>query len=154
MHIFVGNMSHVMDFTILENIEANIDPTLSQVVFGRPFMEITKLILDREQGLITFTVILSEDDHKKGCEMASDLESGFYMDVDKLGPPYKEEIKRINLDASIKANGSRKDEGGVTNFSKKTNKNVFTESGDSVIFDEEKPESSLDFCVDDSWMTI
>ncbi|GKC62728.1 hypothetical protein Tco_1095326, partial [Tanacetum coccineum] len=55
MHVFVGNMSHVMDFTILENIEANIDPSLSQVVFGRPFMETTKLISNREQGLITFT---------------------------------------------------------------------------------------------------
>ncbi|GJV38697.1 hypothetical protein Tco_1411174 [Tanacetum coccineum] len=29
MHVFVGNMSHVMDFTILENVEANIDPSLS-----------------------------------------------------------------------------------------------------------------------------
>ncbi|GJW33284.1 hypothetical protein Tco_0053316 [Tanacetum coccineum] len=49
------NMSHVMDFTVLENVEANIDPSLSQVVFGRPFVETTKLILDRERGLITFT---------------------------------------------------------------------------------------------------
>ncbi|GJU63922.1 MAK10-like protein [Tanacetum coccineum] len=55
MHVFVGNMSHVMDFTILENVEANIDPSLSQVVFGRPFMKITKLILYKEYGLITFT---------------------------------------------------------------------------------------------------
>ncbi|GJZ92581.1 hypothetical protein Tco_0664646 [Tanacetum coccineum] len=29
MHVFIGNMSHVMDFTILESIEANIDPSLS-----------------------------------------------------------------------------------------------------------------------------
>ncbi|GJV35723.1 hypothetical protein Tco_1408200 [Tanacetum coccineum] len=108
MHEFVGNMSHVMDFTILKNIKANINPSLSQVVFGRPFVEITKLILDREQGLITFTdgikevtfktpyrdsemddlaseahdllssrVILSEDDYRRGCERASDLESRF-----------------------------------------------------------------------------
>ncbi|GKC44915.1 hypothetical protein Tco_1062637 [Tanacetum coccineum] len=55
MHIFVGNMSYVMDFTILKNVEANINPSLSQVVFGWPFVEITKLILDREQGMITFT---------------------------------------------------------------------------------------------------
>ncbi|GJW71603.1 hypothetical protein Tco_0128520 [Tanacetum coccineum] len=49
------NMSHVMDFTIFENVEENIDPRLSQVVLGRPFMETTNLILDREKGLITFT---------------------------------------------------------------------------------------------------
>ncbi|GJX06356.1 hypothetical protein Tco_0194288, partial [Tanacetum coccineum] len=53
MHVFVGNMNHVMDFTILENIEANIEPNLSLVVFGRPFVEITMLILNREQCLIT-----------------------------------------------------------------------------------------------------
>ncbi|GKC21453.1 hypothetical protein Tco_1023603 [Tanacetum coccineum] len=55
MHVFVINMSHVIDFTIFENVEANIDPSLSQVVFGRPFVEATKLILDKEKGLITFT---------------------------------------------------------------------------------------------------
>ncbi|GKB57610.1 hypothetical protein Tco_0913796 [Tanacetum coccineum] len=54
MHVFVGNMSHVMDFTILENVEANFDPSLSQVVFGRPFVETTKLILDKEKRSITF----------------------------------------------------------------------------------------------------
>ncbi|GJT26015.1 hypothetical protein Tco_0895952 [Tanacetum coccineum] len=127
------NMSHVMDFTILENIEANIDLDLSQVVFGRPFVEITKLILDMEQGLITFTdgikevtfkisykdfeiddltseghellssrVILSEDDFRRGCERVSDLESGFYKDIDKLGPSYKEEIERIDLMCHLK----------------------------------------------------
>ncbi|GJY41002.1 hypothetical protein Tco_0428272 [Tanacetum coccineum] len=141
MHIFVGNMSHIIDFTILENVEANIDPSLSQVVFGRPFVEITKLILDREQGLITFTdeikevtfrtpykdsemddltsdghdllssrVILSEDDYRRGCERPSDLESGFYKDIVKLGPSYKKEIERIDLDVSFEAGGSRTSE--------------------------------------------
>ncbi|GKE25891.1 hypothetical protein Tco_1441275 [Tanacetum coccineum] len=106
------NMSHVMDFTILENIDANIDPSLSQVVFGRPFVEITKLISDREQGLITFTDEIKEitfktpykdpkmDDLTR-CESTSDLESGFYMDLDKLDPSYKEETDRINLDGSF-----------------------------------------------------
>ncbi|GKA99616.1 hypothetical protein Tco_0827610 [Tanacetum coccineum] len=148
MHVFVGNMSHIIDFTILENIEANIDHSLSQVVFGRPFVEITKLISDREQGLITFTdgikevtfktpykdskmdnltseghdlssrVILSEDDYKRGCERASNLEIGFYMDVNKLDPSYKEETDRIDLDGSFEVGRSRRgeesDEGGVT----------------------------------------
>ncbi|GJX27701.1 hypothetical protein Tco_0235780 [Tanacetum coccineum] len=64
--------------------------------------------------LLSSMVILSEDNYRRGCERASDLESGFYMDVDKLGPPYKEEIEGINLDASFEANGSRTSEGGVT----------------------------------------
>nr|GFB14924.1 hypothetical protein [Tanacetum cinerariifolium] len=40
MHAFVRNMNYAMDFTILENIETNIDPSLPSVVFGRPFVEI------------------------------------------------------------------------------------------------------------------
>ncbi|GJY71850.1 hypothetical protein Tco_0475553 [Tanacetum coccineum] len=118
---YINLDSPVMDFTILENIEANINPSLSLVVFGWPFVEITKLILDREQGLITFMdgtkrvtyktpykdsemddltskghdllssrVILSKDDYRRGYERANDLESGFYMDIDKLGPSYEE----------------------------------------------------------------
>ncbi|GKB76425.1 hypothetical protein Tco_0943320 [Tanacetum coccineum] len=114
MHVFVGNTSYVMDFTILENAEANIDPSLSQVVFGRLFVEITKLILDSEKGLITFTdrirevtfktpykdskmddwtseghdllssrVILSDDNVRRGCERAWDLESGIYKGIKK-----------------------------------------------------------------------
>ncbi|GKB33826.1 hypothetical protein Tco_0873227 [Tanacetum coccineum] len=55
MHVFVGNMSYVMDFTILENIETNIDPSLSHVVFGRPFVEIASLAINRKHGLMTFT---------------------------------------------------------------------------------------------------
>ncbi|GKC07226.1 hypothetical protein Tco_0998836 [Tanacetum coccineum] len=55
MHVYVGNMSHVMDITILESVGANIDPNLSLVVFGRPFVEISRLTLDRKNGLITFT---------------------------------------------------------------------------------------------------
>ncbi|GJW20916.1 hypothetical protein Tco_0031538 [Tanacetum coccineum] len=46
--------------TILENVEANIDPSLSQVVFGRRFVETTKLTLDREKGLITFSNEIKE----------------------------------------------------------------------------------------------
>nr|GEW40330.1 protein kinase-like domain, concanavalin A-like lectin/glucanase domain protein [Tanacetum cinerariifolium] len=54
MHVFEGNMSYVMDFAILENIETNIDPSLSHVVFGRPFVEIICLAINRKHGLMTF----------------------------------------------------------------------------------------------------
>ncbi|GJS30905.1 hypothetical protein Tco_0491525 [Tanacetum coccineum] len=55
MHIFIGNMSYVIDFTILESIETNIDPSLSHVIFGRPFIEIACLAINRKHGLMTFT---------------------------------------------------------------------------------------------------
>ncbi|GJS94296.1 hypothetical protein Tco_0801264 [Tanacetum coccineum] len=50
-----GNMSYIMDFTILKNIETNIDPSLSHIVFGRPFVEIACLAINRKHGLMTFT---------------------------------------------------------------------------------------------------
>ncbi|GJY21916.1 hypothetical protein Tco_0394482 [Tanacetum coccineum] len=55
MHVFVGNMSYVIDFTILENIKTNIDPSLSHMIFGRPFIEIACLAINRKHGLMTFT---------------------------------------------------------------------------------------------------
>ncbi|GJT64221.1 hypothetical protein Tco_1015701 [Tanacetum coccineum] len=55
MHVFVGNMSYVIDFTILENIETNIDPSLSHAIFGLPFLEIECLAINRKHGLMTFT---------------------------------------------------------------------------------------------------
>ncbi|GJR68344.1 hypothetical protein Tco_0014409 [Tanacetum coccineum] len=55
MHVFIRNMSYILDFTILENIETNIDPSLSHVIFGRCFIEITCLAINRKQGLMTFT---------------------------------------------------------------------------------------------------
>ncbi|GJS83519.1 hypothetical protein Tco_0750060 [Tanacetum coccineum] len=51
----IGNMSYVIDFTILENIETNIDPSLSHAIFGRPFLEIACLAINRKHGLMTFT---------------------------------------------------------------------------------------------------
>ncbi|GKC45616.1 hypothetical protein Tco_1063338 [Tanacetum coccineum] len=148
MHIFVGNMSYVMDFTILENIETNIDPRLSHVVFGRPFVEITCLAINKKHGLMTFTdgakeitfktpykdpernelsseghdllsfrIILSEDDYDRGCRKPSDLEDGFYRDTIKLRPEY--------------VTGTA-DEGEVTKFFKENEKKILSEAGDGV----------------------
>ncbi|GJV82217.1 hypothetical protein Tco_1518087 [Tanacetum coccineum] len=55
MHVFIGNMSYVIDFTILESIENNINPSLSNVVFGRPFVKIACLAINRKYGLMTLT---------------------------------------------------------------------------------------------------
>ncbi|GJT78739.1 hypothetical protein Tco_1045464 [Tanacetum coccineum] len=55
MHVFVGNMSYVIDFTILENTKTKIDPSLSHLIFGRPFIEISCLAINRKHRLITFT---------------------------------------------------------------------------------------------------
>ncbi|GJR50621.1 hypothetical protein Tco_1401142 [Tanacetum coccineum] len=54
MRVFVGNISYVIDFTILENIESSINPSLSHVIFRRSFIEIVCLAINRKHGLMTF----------------------------------------------------------------------------------------------------
>nr|GEV89995.1 zinc finger, CCHC-type [Tanacetum cinerariifolium] len=50
----IGSMNYYIDFTILENIETNINVSLSRVIFGRPFIEIPCLAINRKHGLTTF----------------------------------------------------------------------------------------------------
>ncbi|GJW19961.1 hypothetical protein Tco_0027397 [Tanacetum coccineum] len=91
MHVFVGNMSYVMDFTILENIETNIDPSLSNVVLRQPFVEIDperSELSSEGHDLLSSRIILNEDDYDRGCRKPSDLEDRFYRDTINLGPEY------------------------------------------------------------------
>ncbi|GKC80428.1 hypothetical protein Tco_1131202 [Tanacetum coccineum] len=78
VHVFVGNMSYVIDFTILENIETNIDPSLSH----------KSKFSSKGHDLLSSKVILNEDDYDRGCREPSDLEEGFYRDTIKLGLEY------------------------------------------------------------------
>ncbi|GKB50954.1 hypothetical protein Tco_0901707 [Tanacetum coccineum] len=55
MHVFVGNFTYVVDFMIIEDISSIIDPRLSQVVLGRPFIEISNMTHDLPEGVVRFT---------------------------------------------------------------------------------------------------
>ncbi|GJX07735.1 hypothetical protein Tco_0195667 [Tanacetum coccineum] len=46
MHVFIGNFTYVIDFMIVEDISSFIDPRLSQVVLGRPFVEMSNMTHD------------------------------------------------------------------------------------------------------------
>ncbi|GJZ41773.1 MAK10-like protein [Tanacetum coccineum] len=54
MHIFVGNFTYVVDFIIVEDISSIIDPRLSQVVQGRPFVEISNMTHDPPECVVRF----------------------------------------------------------------------------------------------------
>ncbi|GJR53193.1 hypothetical protein Tco_1403714 [Tanacetum coccineum] len=54
MHVFVGNFTYVIDFMIIEDISSIIDPRLSQVVLGRPFIEISNMTHDPPEGVVRF----------------------------------------------------------------------------------------------------
>ncbi|GJV28912.1 hypothetical protein Tco_1385360 [Tanacetum coccineum] len=55
MHVFVGNFNYIVDFMIIEDISSIIDPRLSQVVLGKPFVEISNMTHDPQEGVVRFT---------------------------------------------------------------------------------------------------
>ncbi|GKG42934.1 hypothetical protein Tco_0479618 [Tanacetum coccineum] len=71
VHAFIGNFTYVVDFMIVEDIRSIIDPRLSQVVLGRPFIEISNMTHDPPEGVVRFTKILR-----------------FYKECLELGPEY------------------------------------------------------------------
>ncbi|GKE57443.1 hypothetical protein Tco_1496628 [Tanacetum coccineum] len=55
MNVFIGNFTYIVDFMIIEDISSIIDPRLSQVVLGRPFIEISNMTHDPPEGVVRFT---------------------------------------------------------------------------------------------------
>ncbi|GJU99654.1 MAK10-like protein [Tanacetum coccineum] len=55
MHVFIGNFTYIIDFIIIEDISSIIDPRLSQVVLGRPFVEISNMTHDPPEAVVRFT---------------------------------------------------------------------------------------------------
>ncbi|GJR93004.1 hypothetical protein Tco_0265178 [Tanacetum coccineum] len=49
------NFTYVKDFMIVEDISSIIDPRLSQVVLGKPFVEISNMTHDPPKGVVRFT---------------------------------------------------------------------------------------------------
>ncbi|GKE60840.1 hypothetical protein Tco_1511207 [Tanacetum coccineum] len=58
--IFIGSIAYGCDFMILEDITSIIDHHLREMVFGRPFIEETGLIYNKEEGSVMF----KQDDEK------------------------------------------------------------------------------------------
>ncbi|GJZ05501.1 hypothetical protein Tco_0539294 [Tanacetum coccineum] len=54
LKVFVGNFTYECDFMVLEDTTSVIDHDLGAVVFGKPFVEATGLVYEREEGTITF----------------------------------------------------------------------------------------------------
>ncbi|GJT82013.1 hypothetical protein Tco_1056355 [Tanacetum coccineum] len=55
IHVFIGNFTYVTDFMIVEDISSIIGPRLSQVVLGKPFVEISNMTHDPPEGVVRFT---------------------------------------------------------------------------------------------------
>nr|GFA51540.1 protein kinase-like domain, concanavalin A-like lectin/glucanase domain protein [Tanacetum cinerariifolium] len=83
MHVFIGNFTYVIDFMIVEDISSIIDLRLSQVVLGRPFVEISNMTHDPPEG-----VVRNEEDKSRGVEYVMRKIFGFYKECLELGPEY------------------------------------------------------------------
>ncbi|GKB76677.1 ribonuclease H-like domain-containing protein [Tanacetum coccineum] len=65
MHVFVWNFTYIIGFMIVEDISSIIDLRLSQVVLGRPFIEISNMSHDLPEGVVRFTTGNDEGAYKK-----------------------------------------------------------------------------------------
>ncbi|GJZ76733.1 retrotransposon ORF1 [Tanacetum coccineum] len=54
MNVFIGNFTYVVKFMVVKDISSIIDPRLSQMVLGRPFIEISNMTHDPLEGVIRF----------------------------------------------------------------------------------------------------
>ncbi|GKD57329.1 hypothetical protein Tco_1290716 [Tanacetum coccineum] len=86
MHIFVGNFTYVIDFMIVKDISSMIDPRLSQVVLGKPFVEMSNMTHDPSEGVVRITNETNEIAYKMPHKIEqynslSDLEKGYTKSV-------------------------------------------------------------------------
>ncbi|GJR69325.1 hypothetical protein Tco_0015390 [Tanacetum coccineum] len=64
MPIFVGNFTYISDFIILDDISSVIDPRLSPIVLGKPFVELSNMTYDLSLGVVKFTNEIEEIAYK------------------------------------------------------------------------------------------
>ncbi|GKA02696.1 hypothetical protein Tco_0675477 [Tanacetum coccineum] len=83
MHVFVGNITYIVDFMIIEVISSIIDPRLSQVVLEKPFVEISSMTHDPPEG-----VVRNKEDKRREVEYVMSKILGFYKECLELGPEY------------------------------------------------------------------
>ncbi|GKA58272.1 hypothetical protein Tco_0757460 [Tanacetum coccineum] len=54
MPIFVGNLTYALDFMIVEDISSVIDPRMSPIILGKPFVELSNMTYDLSLGIVKF----------------------------------------------------------------------------------------------------
>ncbi|GJT42577.1 protein kinase-like domain, concanavalin A-like lectin/glucanase domain protein [Tanacetum coccineum] len=70
LKIFIGSFAYECDFMILDDTTSIIDRHLGEMAFGRPFIDETGLVYDREEG----TVMFKQDGEKITFKMPHTME--------------------------------------------------------------------------------
>ena len=52
--VYVGNFTYVLDFVILEDVNPTVDINLSNVVLGKPFVEVSRMNYDPSLRIVKF----------------------------------------------------------------------------------------------------
>ncbi|GKE20388.1 putative reverse transcriptase domain-containing protein [Tanacetum coccineum] len=89
--IFVGTFSIMIDFAVLEDMDAYRDEGMGDVIFGEPFLREVGIKTKQFEGRITIyngDDKASEVDKKNGISHAYQKLKGFYKGVLNLGPNY------------------------------------------------------------------
>nr|GEZ66499.1 protein kinase-like domain, concanavalin A-like lectin/glucanase domain protein [Tanacetum cinerariifolium] len=142
------NFTYIIDFMIVEDISSIIDPRLSQVVLGRPFVEISNMTHDPPEGMVRFTNETNEiaykmphkieqynslsdlkKEHTKSVYLRNkeDKKRGVEYVMNKILGFYKE-----CLELGPEYATGMDDEGEVTKFLIKNKEEIFTDAGDGA----------------------
>nr|GEW31507.1 MAK10-like protein [Tanacetum cinerariifolium] len=70
LKFFIGSFAYECDFMILEDTTSIIDRCLGEMVFGRPFIDETGLVYNKEEG----TVMIKQDNEKIKFKMPHTME--------------------------------------------------------------------------------
>ncbi|GJS20531.1 ribonuclease H-like domain-containing protein [Tanacetum coccineum] len=98
MHVFIGNFTYVVDFMIFKDISSIIHHRLSQVVLGRPFIEISNMTHDLPKGVVRFANENDEVAYKMPpLDRTMQLVVGPRKGTHKIG--IVKPIDRLSLDA-------------------------------------------------------
>ncbi|GJT02865.1 hypothetical protein Tco_0824034 [Tanacetum coccineum] len=80
MPIFIGNFTYALDFMIVEDISSVIDPRMSPVVLGKPFVEISNMTYDLSLGVVKAALETRSRNYQTGLD-----ESGSSGDMNNEG---------------------------------------------------------------------
>ncbi|GKB56134.1 hypothetical protein Tco_0912320 [Tanacetum coccineum] len=139
LKVFIGNFTYECDFMVLKDTTNVIDHYLGLLVFGKPFMDATELVYNKEEGMVVFERdkerIIFKTPHKmdmfKHIDFADrgtdsiplfiiesdddDCEKTHYSDNLDLGPEYKyNEYVCRGIQSLMAAKARRRSEGEVT----------------------------------------
>ncbi|GJR84176.1 hypothetical protein Tco_0154961 [Tanacetum coccineum] len=88
LRVFVGNFTYECDFMVLEDMTSVIDHYLRSVVSGKPFVEATGLVYNKEEG----TVVFERDKERITFKMPHKMDMFKHVDFTDRGtdsiPPF------------------------------------------------------------------